>query len=193
MIRVRPAIAYLALTLVAACASSPKPQYYVLTSEAGAPASAVSASALSIAVGPVTVPDLVDQPRIVIQAAGNQVAMEEYQRWASPLTSEIAHVIAANLGRELGTTHVASYLQNALPNPDVQVVVDVRRFESRPGNGVTIDVLWGIRRKAGGAVKTGQSMVHEPVSGGDVNDLVAAHSRALARVSRDIAGAIRSP
>jgi hypothetical protein len=119
--------------------------------------------------------------------------MHEYERWASPLTSEIARVIAANLGRELGATRVSSYLQTALPNPDVQVLVDVRRFDSVLGEGVTIDVLWGIRRKTGAAVKTGQSLVREPVSGGGVNDLVAAHSRALAQVSRDIASAIRTP
>ena len=185
--------ACLALMLIAACASSPKPQYYVLTPEKGSATSASNASAPSIAVGPVTVPDLVDQPRIVVQAEGNQVTMQEYQRWASALPSEIASVIVANLSQELGSPRVWSYLQSALPTPDVQVAINVRRFDAVLGQGVTLDVLWGIRRKPGQAVKTGQSVVHEPVSGGDINDLVAGYSRALAQVSRDIARAIRTP
>jgi len=191
MIRLRPAIACLALVLLAACGGSPKPRLYVLTPAEGATAPAGAAFAPSIVVGPVTVPEMVDQPQIVVQAGGNQVTLQEYHRWASPLTSEIGRVIAANLGRELGATRVWSYPQTALPAPDIQVIVDVRRFDSAPGAGVTIDAFWTVRRKAGETPQTGQSLVREPVSGADFDALAAAHSRALAQVSRDIADAIR--
>jgi uncharacterized lipoprotein YmbA len=119
--------------------------------------------------------------------------MYEYDRWASPLRGEIARVIAASLAQELGTTRVWSYSQATLPNPDYQVLVDVQRFDSALGEAVTIDALWTVRRAAGGAPKTGRSSVREPVSGAGFDALVAAHSRALTHVSRDIAAAIRSP
>ena len=138
-------------------------------------------------------PEVVDQPQLVVQVAANQVAIYEFHRWASPLKSEIARVIAANLAQELGTARVWCYAQATLPNPDYQVLVDVQRFDSALGDAVTIDALWTVRRAAGGAPKTGRSSVREPVSGAGFDALVAAHSRALAQVSRDIAGAIRSP
>lgn len=188
--RAFPACACL-VVLLAGCGGSPQERYYALTAPAPAPA-AGAATAPAIAVGPVTVPEVVDQARIVVQAAGNEVAMYEYQRWASPLKSEIARVIAANLAQELGTTRVWSYAQAMLPDPDYQVLVDIQRFDSALGDAVTIDALWTIRRAAG-APKTGRSTVREPAAGTGFDALVAAHSRALARVSRDIAAAIRAP
>lgn len=189
--RLARAVAGLALLALAACGSPPKERYYTLSAAASAPVA--GASAISIAVGPVTVPETVDQPQMVVQVAANQVTMYEFQRWASPLKSEIARVIAANLAQELGTARVWTYAQTTLANPDYQVLVDVQRFDSVLGEAVTIDALWSIRRAAGGAPRTGRSSVRETVSGAGFDALVAAHSRALAAVSRDIAGAIRAP
>ncbi len=191
--RLHPAVACLALLLLAACGSPPKERYYTLSAAASAPAPAVGATASSVAVGPVTLPEVIDQPQMVVQVAANQVAIYEFQRWASPLKSEVARVIAANLAQELGTARVWAYAQTTLANPDYQVLVDIQRFDSVLGEAVTIDALWTVRRAAGGATKTGRSSVRETVSGAGFDALVAAHSRALASVSRDIAGAIRVP
>jgi uncharacterized protein len=186
------AAACLALLALAACGTPPKERYYTL-SPASASAPAAGGSALSIAVGPVTLPEVIDQPQMVVQVAANQVAIYEFQRWASPLKSEVARVIAANLAQELGTTRVLAYAQTTLPNPDYQVLVDIQRFDSVLGEAVTIDALWSVRRAAGGAPRTERSSVRETVSGPGFDALVAAHSRALGAVSRDIAGAIRAP
>lgn len=192
MTRLHLAVGCLAALLLAACGSSPKERYYTLEAAASPPARVAGASALSIAVGPVTVPEAVDQPQIVARIDANQVAMYEYQRWASPLKGEIARVIAANLAQELGTARVWSYAQTALPNPDFQVLVDVQRFDSVLGEAVTIDALWTIRPAAGGPPKTGRSSVRQATAGDGFDALAAAHSRALARVSQDIAAAIRA-
>ena len=193
MMRPSAAVACLALVLLAGCSSPPKERYYTLTAAASAPKPVAGASTSSIAVGPVTVPEMIDQPKFVVQTAANQVAIYEFHRWAIPLKSEIARVIAANLAQELGTARVWSYAQAALPKPDYQVLVDVQRFDSALGDAVTIEVLWTVRRAAGGDPRTGRSLVREPAADAGFDGLVAAHSRALARVSQDIAGAIRSP
>ena len=189
--RSRLAFACLVL-LAAACSSPPKERYYTLTAASSAPKPAAGAST-AIAVGPVTVPEMVDQPQFVVQVAANQVAMYEFHRWASPVKSEIARVIAANLAQELGTARVWAYAQTTLSKPDYQVLVDVQRFDSALGDAVTIEALWTVRRAAGGDPKTGRSLVREPAPDAGFDALVAAHSRALARVSQDIAGAIRVP
>jgi uncharacterized lipoprotein YmbA len=176
--------------LLAACGASPKERYYTLTPDSGAPVTGTSS--LSVAVGPVSVPAAVDQPQIVAQVGANQVAMYEYQRWASPLKGEIARVIAANVASELGTSRVWSYAQTTLGTADYQVLVDIQRFESVLGEAVTIDALWTIRPAEGGTAKTGRSSVRQATAGNGFDALAAAHSRALARVSQDIAAAIRA-
>src|SRR5262245_6558147 len=186
------AAACLVLLVLGGCAS-PKDRYYTLTPAAAASAPAAAAFAGSVAVGPVNVPEMIDQPQMVVQVAANQVALYEFHRWASPLKSEIARVIAANLAQELGTRRVWSYAQGALPAPDYRVLVDVQRFDSAFGDAATVEAFWVIRPAAGGGPKTGLSVVREPVSGAGFDALVAAQSRALARVSADIAGALRAP
>lgn len=187
------AAACLVLLLLAACGTLPRDRYYTLTAAGGTPTPAAAASASSIAVGPVTVPEAVDQPQFVVQVAANQVAIHEFHRWASPLKGEIARVVAANLGQELGTARVWAYGPAMLPTPDYQVLIDVQRFDSTLGDAVVIDALWTVRRAAGGPPKTGRSLVREAATGAGFDPLVAAHSRALARVSGDIANAIRTP
>ena len=189
--RLRPALACLAAALAAGCAAdSPQPRYYVLTAETRT-AAPIDAGAPSIAVGPVTVPDVIDRPRMVVQGPGNQVLMSEYNRWASPVKTEIANVIGRNLTLDLGATKVWSYMQASIPNPDVQVLVDVRRFDATLDQGVSVDVLWAIKRKAGEPVKSGQTIVSEKAAAA-YDGLVAAYSKAMAQVSRDIAAAIRT-
>jgi hypothetical protein len=61
------------------------------------------------------------------------------------------------------------------------------------GAAVTIEAPWTIRRAGGAMPRTGRWSVHGPVSGGGFDALVAAHGRAAARRSSDIAGAIRAP
>jgi len=188
MKRLRAVAAGIAALAVVGCGGSPRERYYALA----APVPTAGAAAPAIAVGPVSVPEMVDRPRIVVQAAGSEVTMYEYDRWASPLKGEIARVIAANLAAELGTARVWSSTQITLPGADYQVLVDIQRFDSALGEAATIDALWVVRRSSGGASKAGRTSVREPAAGAGLDALIAAHSRALARVSRDIAGAIRT-
>ena len=125
-------------------------------------------------------------------AEGNRLVIDPYRRWAEPLKSEIPRLIAENLGRLLGSSRVSSYLQHAGADADYRVLVDIQRFESSPGESVTIEAVWSLRRAAGGAPKTGRSLVREPVGAEGYDPLVAAYGRALLAVSRDLARAIRT-
>ncbi len=189
---VRFAVVVLVAAL-AACSSPPKDHYYTLGSEGSAPAPSAAAAvqAPSVVVGPVTVPEAVDQPQLVVRVAANQVRVEEFHRWASSLKNEIALAIAANLVRDLGATRVWTYSPTALPDPDFQVLVDVQRFDSMPGEATVIDAVWTVRAGKGGTVKSGRSTVREAAGAAGYDALVAAHGRALARMSADIAAAIR--
>jgi uncharacterized lipoprotein YmbA len=182
----------IALTFATSCASTPS-RFYALSATAPASEVAGSTSSLSLAVGPVSVPALVDRPQIVVSTSANQVQLDEFNRWASPLAEEIARVIAANLAQALPSARVWPYGQSVQSTPDYQVRVDVQQFASTLGDAAVIEVLWTLRRVAGGEPKSGRSLVREATTGGDVDALVAAHSRALARVSGDIAAAIRVP
>ncbi|MHB9837941.1 PqiC family protein [Paraburkholderia terrae] len=179
-----------AITLLAAC-SSPRSNFYTLSPDttlesAGAPLS------VSVVVGPVTVPDLVDRPQLVTRVSGNEVKLNEFARWGEPLKSGVADVIAADLTRLLGSHRVSVSSQMVAGTEGCRVRVDILQFDSMPGEAVAVDALWTVRVTGRTALLTGRSTIREPVQGADDAALVAAHSRALAAVSRDIAAAIRS-
>ena len=95
--------------------------------------------------------------------------------------------------RLLGARQVSVYPQSAGDQAEYRVLVDVQQFESTLGSRIAIDALWTVRHSSqdGSSSKTGRSSVEEP-AGANYEALAAAHSRALVRISRDIADAIRS-
>ena len=184
----------------AGCGSVPAEHFYTLTAEAQGQRTAAGGTAArgttdtaadsSIYVGPVTLAEIVDRPQLVVQVAANRVAIREQRRWAEPLASEIPRVVALNLARQLGTVKVSADPRAALADAAFRVALDVQRFEAIPGEAVNIEVLWTVRKSAGGEAVSGRSVANEPIVTSGYDAIVAAHSRALAAVSRDIAGAI---
>ena len=142
-------------------------------------------------VGPVTIPAAVDQPQFVVQVASNRVDVDEFNRWAAPLNDSIARAVAGDLAALLGTPEVAT-APMANFAPDYAVTIDVQRFESYRGQAAEIDAVWVVRQTANGRTRSGRTVAQEPVQGDGFDALAAAHSRALQRLSADIAAAIRA-
>lgn len=181
-------IAFVALlALVAGCASPPS-HFYTLT--AAAATAAPVRSDLSVAVGPVSVPASVDRPEIVVTEGPNQVRLEEYDRWASPLQDEISRTVAENLVSMLGTPHVTQTPQTLSADAGYRVLIEVQRFDSTPGQSGELDAVWTVRRAKDGRSRSGRTTVREPITGAGYDALAAAHSRAIARLSQDIADAV---
>jgi uncharacterized protein len=182
------AAAWALAALSAGCASTPS-HLYTLSSSATATAKPdVTSSTLAVVVGTVSIPAIVDVPQIVVRKGPNQVSLDEFNRWASPLRNNIAQVVAANLAAMLGTSHVSAAL---IGDADYRVAIDVQTFESAPGDAATLSALWTVRRVKDGKAETGRTAVREASTQMGYDALAAAHSRALSHLSQDIADAIR--
>jgi uncharacterized lipoprotein YmbA len=187
MRRFAPCILLFALVAGTGCAS-PRSNFYTLDSAAKP---VTTGADYSVAVGPVSVPAAVDRPQIVVRIAPNRVAIDEFHRWVSPLPDAIARVVAENLAAMLGTPHVTGFSRPTAAGARYRVLIDVLRFESAPGDAATLDAVWTVRSAKDGATHSGRTTVSEPVPGREYSALAAAHSRALGRLSAELAGAIR--
>jgi len=67
----------------------------------------------------------------------------------------------------------------------------VLRFESAPGEAATLDAIWTVRRTQDGKTETGRTTAREPARENGYEALAAAHSRAVTRLSQDIAEQVR--
>jgi len=175
--------------LVAGCASTPASHFYTLSA---ATTPAATSSDLAVVVGPVSVPAVVDRPQIVVTTGPNQIRVEEFSRWASPLQDNISRVVAQNLVALLGTPHVTLSPQTLSADAGYRVAIEVQSFESTPGNSAMLDAAWTVRRMSNGKSKMGRTDVREAVQDNSYDALAAAHSRAVARLSQDIADAVQA-
>lgn len=73
---------------------------------------------------------------------------------------------------------------------DCRVKIEVQSFESYLGEAAILDAVWTVRCRDDGTAKTGRTRVSEPTEGEGYDALAAAHSRAVARLSQDIADAL---
>src|SRR5438876_949059 len=174
--------------LAAGCGSSPPSHFYTLSGTTTTPA---ASSNLSVSVGPIPIPAAVDRPQMVVSTSANQVELDEFNRWASPLGNNISRVVAMNLVSLLGTPNVTLFPQMLAADSDFRVAVKVQRFDSTPGESAVLDAVWTVRRARDGKTDTGRTTVRETVSEKSIDALVAAHSRAVARLSQDIATAVQ--
>jgi len=143
-----------------------------------------------VAVGPVTLPELVDRPQLVVRLADNRVEILEQQRWAEPLKGAIARVVAADLGRLLGPGRVFTNQEHAGAGAPYRLLLDVERFEAQPGTGIDLQVAWTLRGAPDSVPVSGSVQLKE-AAGEGYDSLVAAYSRALSALSRSIAETIR--
>ena len=167
-----------ALTVTAGCSTPPQERFFTLESPpASQPAPSTAVGDFLIVVGPITVPEVVDRPQIVLRTAPGRVEIAEQARWAAPLKSEIPRVVADHLARLLAGARTAAFAERASGTPDYRVLIDFQRFESSPQQGATIQASWTVRSPSGGPL-IGRSLVSEPAGAADDGDVDRQETRA---------------
>ena len=140
-------------------------------------------------VGPVTIPAADDKPEFVIQVASNRVDVDEFNRWAAPLGDSIARAVAGDL--------VVLLCADVATAPMANFDADYRSQSTSSDSSPPKTRGWCSRRcgpyqnrrrrdALGSNGRTGGR------TGRGFDPLAAAHSRALAEMSADIAAAIRA-
>lgn len=182
----RPSRLLVLSLLLAGCGSSPPATYHTLTRAAGDPARLAGVErGYGVMVGPVSVPEVVNRPQLVIRNMVGQVELREQQRWASALTADIAQALTENLSVRLPEAHVYSQLRspaNVVP-PRFRLAVDLQRFESSLQGeqaGSLLEADWVLTEVASGHRMVCRSQARAALQGGGYDGLVAAHQAALA-------------
>ena len=183
-------------TLIGGCAgSSPPVEFYTLSPLIGLqqePHAGAIGHDIAIGVGPMEIPKFLDRPQIVTRTSANRIEVSEFHRWGGSLHADFLRVLADNISILLGTNQVAVYPWGDRFDPTYRIALDVEQFEGRLGEYVQLDVTWTVTgREAGETLLVKKSKIREPVATEDYEALVAAKSRALAALSREIADEIK--
>lgn len=141
-----------------------------------------------VAVLPVVIPSVIDRPQIVTRADDNRILISDTHYWGGSLGNNFTHVLAANLDVLLAPNHIHALSDAHAPDEAYRLSVVVNQFDGQLADTVRLNASWTIREvKTRKTTAVGNSVIQEPVSGGGYGDLVAAASRAVAALSREIA------
>ena len=183
------------LATLAGCAGASDPtRFYVLGPVDGGPATprpSASGRDLKVGVRAVELPRYLERPQIVTRASATRLELAEFHQWGAPLRLAMPTVLAENLARQLPSDQVQVFPWSRTFTPDAQVLVEISQLEGALNADSKLTARWRILGRNGTEVRAGTSRLTEP-SGGDYESLVAAHSRLLGALSRDIAEVLRA-
>jgi uncharacterized lipoprotein YmbA len=187
----------LAVSLVlSTCGLSPRKDptiFLVLAPGAAAiPMPAIARGDLRVGVGPVIIPSYLDRPQLVTRVTETELDVNEFARWASPLDELIAETVGANLLSYLALGDVVQFPWARAVAPNYGVSLTLLRFEASAADSVELAGRWEIRDGAGAGVAGPTSVeLHRAAEPGPQGVAVAL-SALLARLSSDIADALRN-
>jgi uncharacterized lipoprotein YmbA len=215
-----PALALAALFLLpvlGGCTGDKPTRLYVLSAMPDAPGSN-SGQGIPIGVGPVTLPKYLDRPQIITRMNGNALSQAQFDQWGGDLNDNITRVLASNLSELLKTDRVSLYPWKDRAPVDYEVTLDVTRFEQVGDGSVVLSVFWsvvdpkdgkvllmrrsdyrdnhGVAKASTSSTPNGTSTAAGTTGPGTPDGarpydaLVAAMSRDLELLSRDVAAAI---
>jgi len=166
-------------------------KFYVLSPIAD-PAGAPASRPILLGLGPIKLPAYLDRQEVVTRVAPNQVVLSSVDRWAEPLDSDFNRVLAQDLSADLGTQRIAFYPWYNTTRVDFQVKVNVYRFEASSDGKIDLTAHWQVMDGLGKLLVVRDSTFNETAKPGDAGDSAAAMSRALGRLSQEIASAIQA-
>jgi hypothetical protein len=133
------------ISLVAACGSSPKTDFYVLNADYNSLAQSANAGeGPAVGVWVVALPDLLDRSEIVSRDNSFKIKIADFSWWAGDLANNMTLLIAAELTQHLQSNRVVvspwpSYREN-----EYQITILVARFDGELGSEVVLRGLWNI-------------------------------------------------
>jgi len=184
------------LLFVLGCASSPPSRYYTLSSlqEGGRGLGEFSSDpGFIIGIGPIHFPEYLDRTEIVTRSGSNKISLSNFDFWAGSLAEDFSRALAENLSVLLSTESVIVYPRPRSALAQYRITMDVIRFDGSLGGNVSLIARWAILEgKERKVVFARKSTIIEPSGAQGYEAMVAANSRALEKLSREIAEAIKA-
>src|SRR5450830_101472 len=178
-----------ALMLALTACSSTLTRFYTLAATGGASPSPATAAMPAAAVGqtfievlPVSVPERLARPQIVVRTDDTRVDILEQDRWSAPFNNELRDALASGVANRLGAVDVTRG-GRPVNQPVYRIIVELRQLDAVKGGKVDASFGWTITRSDNSASSVCRLAVVEPVSGAGIDGVVQGMQRAVANVA----------
>ncbi len=170
-------------------------KFYLLTptadSAAPAQAAATASGNFTLGLGPIKLPPSLDRPEIVTRAAANRLELSKEDRWGESIQNGFTTAMERDLAAQAGAAVVVFPWYNTV-HIDMQVQIDVYRFETDTSGTATLSAKWTILDATGkNILYTVESNLTQPSKPGDMTEAAAALSRTIGDLSGQIANMLQ--
>jgi uncharacterized lipoprotein YmbA len=182
----------LALPLMSACGKSAPVRFYSLASEYTAEQAAQDPKTpcVSLGVGPVDFPAYLDRTQIVTRGDANRMNLSEFDQWIEPVQANFTSALMDALVSQVCAKPLVGFPWPGGVRPDRQIAIQVREFDGKLGREAVLRADWSIIDKDGKVLVWKSTLLREACPGVDYGPLVAAQSRLVGRLAKEIAQAI---
>ena len=155
--------------------------------------SAEETSVVTIGIQPIELPGYVNRTHMTTQSSDHQLTISSLHRWADYPDRLVQEVLGKNLNVLMPQTRVVNPPWPVGLKPDISLAVQFTELIKTPDNNVLLGAGWTISGATEPTAMHSQRIIlTEPVEGSGYDDLAAAHSRVLERLSRSVATTLAS-
>ena len=185
------ALALCLILFLAGCGKSAPTRFYSLTAApAAAGATAETRDCPALGLGPVEFPAYLDRSQIVTPGQGTSMHLAEFDQWIEPVRTNFERILMENLSGLVCAGPLVSHPWPEGLRPERQVAIQVRRFDGTLGGQAELRADWSILDAGGEVLVWRATTASEPAQGPDYAALVAAQSRLVEALARDIAAGL---
>jgi uncharacterized lipoprotein YmbA len=171
-------------------------KFYLLTptADTAAPATGSTQSTngnFTIGLGPINLPKYLDRPEIVTRAAANRLELSKEDRWGESIQNGFTRAMERDLAAQAGAAIVVFPWYSTV-HIDMQVQIDIYRFETDAQGTATLSGKWTILDSTGkNILYTVESNLTQPSKPGDHTEAAAALSRTIGDLSAQVANMLQ--
>src|ERR1700722_2919448 len=171
-------------------------KFYLITptADTAAPATGSTQSTngnFTIGLGPIDLPKYLDRPEVGIRAAPNRLELSKEDRWGESIQHGFTRSMERDLAAQAGAAIVVFPWYSTV-HIDMQVQIDVYRFETDAQGTATLSAKWTILDSTGkNILYTVESNLTQPSKPGDNTEAAAALSRTIGDLSGQIANMLQ--
>lgn len=144
---------------------------------------------LSIALGPIHIPDYLNRPQLIIETAENQYSLDEQHRWAERLDQNISRTLSQFFAERLGVSQVLRHPWTQQTHIDFQINIDILELNQTVHGDSRLVAQWQIKRQSETLVSKQFSCSNpaQPLA----TDMIKAQSRCLTGLGIEIETELR--
>ena len=162
-------------------------RFYSLT--APLPSSSSITNKLSVGIGPVEIPRLLNRPQIVSRKDNTEILIAEKHQWGGSYKEELIKALTDNFSSLLKTERIEEYPWKTSFKPNYQVRIDIESFDGSVDKSVVLNARWRLV-KNNKELMVKRAVIEVPVStagsASNYGAYVKAQSQAITRLSQEI-------